>query len=166
MRPVLLFIGLGTLLACSGDRDHHRREIAEISERHDRELARFEEAKAEFARRNPVPAQLDFPGDGTILIHECEFQGYPGREEFRLLYTYVNTTGHVIDEARITLTLPGPDPDTQESREVRLKLPLGFRFNPDSSYTTHLQVPTHGSHLRPSWEWKIRPKAVIHNYGA
>lgn len=161
MRDLFPSVGLILLCGCSGDRRLQQSELAEISQHHQAELRQFETAQAEFARQNPMPKELDFPGEGMLLLHECTLEGYPGHEELWLRYTYVNTTGHVIDAARITLTLSDPATDTQWTEETNLELPLRFRLGPGSSYTTYMHVPTQGMHLSPQWQWKIRAEALI-----
>jgi hypothetical protein len=146
--------------ACSTEQDARHRELAEMSQQHAQDLAEFQEAQAAFARRNPTPSQRDFPGEGTILLHEVSLGGRPDRAELWLRYTYVNTTDHPIDEAVVTIAIHDPtDSARDHAEEMRLRLPLQFRFSPDSSYTTYIAIPTQGAHLSPSWSWDIRPKA-------
>jgi hypothetical protein len=154
-------IGLLALTACSRDRAHQRRELDEISDQHASEVRELDEARAEFARKNPMPKKLEFPGQGTLLLHECTLEGYPGHVELWLRYTYVNTTGHTIDAARITLTLSDPARGEQWTDETELALPMLFRLGPESSYTTYTHVPTRGMHLDPGWKWEIRAEAVV-----
>jgi hypothetical protein len=153
-------IAMCTLAGCSGDRELQHSELAEIAQHHDTDLYEFREAQAEFARDNPMPKRLEFPGEGTLLLHECTLEGYPGHEELWLRYTYVNTTGRVLDAARITLTISDPETHAEWSEDTKLILPLGFRLGPDSSYTTYVHVPTSGMNLHPHWQWKIRAQAV------
>jgi hypothetical protein len=142
------------LTACSTD-SARRAELEATAARHANDLARLEREQAEFAMRNPMPHQLDLGEDGTILIHDCELQGTPGRESLLVRYTWVNTTGHAVDEARVTLTLRGPSGADERSSAAKLNLPLRFRFSPDSSYTAFLEVPTDGLHLQPGWQWEM-----------
>ena len=161
MRTLVLFLGPIALLGCSHDRQARRAEVAELSARHQKELAWFESAQADFERRNPVPRQQDFEGDGTILVHECELRGWPGHEQFWLKYTWVNTTGRAVDEAHITITLLERESGAEQSEEMELSLPLLYRFGPDSSYTTNILVPLRGMPSPPDLDWSIRPRAVI-----
>jgi hypothetical protein len=161
MRSLVLFLGSIVLLGCSQDRQVRRAEVAELSARHQKELAWFESAQADFKRRNPVPRQQDFEGDGTILVHECELRGWPGHEQFWLKYTWMNTTGRTVDEAHITITLRDQGSGAEQSEEMELSLPLLYRLGPDSSYTTNILVPIRGMHSPPALEWTIRPRGVI-----
>lgn len=161
MRALCLSLVSLAAAGCSHSRELERGEIEAIAQRHDDELAAFHHEQLEFARRNPVPQQLDFPSDGTILIHECALAGYPGRAELRLQYTYVNTTGRTIDGAHVTIALRDPTRDVEWSQAMDLELPLSFRFSPGSSYTTHVELPTHDVQLQPGWTWRIRPEAFV-----
>lgn len=145
--------------ACSTDGARHA-ELQETAARHASDLERFEREQAEFQMRNPMPRQLDLGEDGTILIHDCELQGTPGRESLLVRYTWVNTTGHAVDEARIALTLRDPKGGSERSSTANLNLPLRFRFSPDSSYTAFLEVPTDGLHLQPGWQWEMTADTV------
>ena len=160
--PLLLSIASIALAACTDDRDAKRRELDEIAASHQVELVQFEQAQAAFVRRNPMPRQLDFPGEGTILVDECSLEGFPEHEQLLLRFTYVNTTDHAIDEARITLTLWDQESGSKSSDELVLRLPLARGFSRDSSYTMSVHEPTHGIHLRPNWEWSITARAVVH----
>jgi hypothetical protein len=164
---LVAFLALATLSGgCASERDIRRREVAEISQLHAQELARFQEAQAAFARANPMPAQRDYPGHGTILLHEASLGGRPDRAELWLRYTYVNTTDHPIDEVLVAIAIHDPsDPARDHAEEMRLQLPLKFRFSPDSSYTTSLGIPTHGAHASKGWSWDIRPTAATSGAG-
>lgn len=158
--------GAVTFSGCDADAAIRRRELNEISTHHARELAAFQDAQAVFARDNPAPRRLDFADDGTILIHENALDGPPARAEVWLRYTWVNTTDHPIDEARVAITLHDPSGVVADRGvEMPLKLPLMFRFTPDSSYTTSIGIPTEGLHLQPGWSWDIRPRATASAMG-
>ena len=152
-----LILGAIVLSGCSHGQAARRRELSDISERHAQELSAFERAQAAFARTHPMPRRLDFPGAGTILLHECALQGRPARAELWLRYTYVNTTNRPIDAVLVTITIDDPAGEDGTGVEMPLELPLGFRFSPDSSYTTSIAVPTEGLHLDPGWSWSICP---------
>jgi hypothetical protein len=171
MRPFLLLTVLLPLLGCAHDEEMRRRELAEISAQHTSAVVEFEHARSEFAHRYRAPEQLDFGQDGTILVDECALEGLTGHERVWVKYTYVNTTGASIDAARITLTLHDPDSGGagvggggagDRSQQTELKLPFTFRFSPDSSYSTHFEMPTEGIHLHPNWSWQIRAEAIRH----
>jgi hypothetical protein len=161
MHRLLPVLGLACLTGCSHDRELARNELNEISAQHEIELQEFKESQDEFLRRNPMPRKLEFAGQGTLLLHECTLEGYPGHEELWLRYTYVNTTGHTIDAARVTITLTNPETRAEWSDTTELTLPISFRLTPESSYTTYAHVPTHGVQSNPKWEWKIRAEAVV-----
>lgn len=148
-------------LACSHDRQARRAELAEISARHQSEVAAFQEARAGFAQRNPVPREQAFADDGAILVHECELRGWPGREQFWLKFTWMNTTGRTVDAARISIELRDRASGVELSEEMELSLPLLYRMGPDSSYTTNVLIPLRGMASPPELEWTIRPRAVV-----
>jgi hypothetical protein len=149
------------LLSCTQDMAVRRQELAEISEHHAQELSAFQQAQAAFTRANPTPRRIDFPGQGTILIHENALDGPPARAEVWLRYTWVNTTDHPIDEVVVTIMVHDPTTDgLDHGQDMHLRLPLMFRFTPDSSYTTSIGVPTEGLHLHPGWSWDVVPKII------
>jgi hypothetical protein len=155
--PRSLFALSGLVLlstACSADKAQ-RAELDATAARHASDLARLEREQAEFRMRNPMPRQMDLGPNGTILIHDCELQGSPGRESLLVRYTWVNTTGHAVDEARVELTLRDPSGGNERSSAANLNLPLGFRFSPDSSYTAFLEIPTGDIYLQPGWQWEL-----------
>ena len=165
MRPSIACLGLIALLGCRQDHDLRRSEVAELASRHQEELARFERARADFERRNPVPQQQEFQGDGTILVHECELRGWPGHEQFWLKYTWVNTSGRTVDGARVTITLRDQASGAEQSEEMELSLPLLYRLGPDSSYTTNILMPIRGMPSPPALDWEIRPRAMVETPG-
>ena len=154
-----------SLVSCAGRGDRPT-ELDAISADHEFDVRQFQEAQSGFARRNPVPRRIDFPGQGTVLLHECSLQGYPGHVELWLRYTYVNTTGHTIDAANVTITMRDPRTHEEWSDSEHLALPITFRMTPDSSYTTYVHLSTRGIHLDPGWQWEIRAEAVVHGDGS
>ena len=159
---VALVLALIACASCNTSGQQERDELGQISAHHDSDLRQFQDAQAEFARQNPMPRRIDFQGQGTVLVHECSLEGYPGREELWLRYTYVNTLDHTIDAARITITLIDPETHAEWSETTHLALPISFRLTPGSSYTNYAHLPTHGIHLKPKWQWKIQAEAVLH----
>ena len=107
-----------------------------------------------------MPMRLDQGASGTVLVHECSLQGYPGHEELWLEYSYVNTTGQTLSSARVYFELGAPGSDEAIRRDEKLLLPFGFRLGPESCYTTYLRVPTRGLHEVPGWAWKLTATAV------
>jgi hypothetical protein len=161
---LVLALGLLGAASCAGRRDHPQ-PLDEIAADHDFDLREFQEAQAEFARRNPVPRRIDVPGQGTLLVHESSLEGYPGHVELWLRYSYVNTTGHTIDAANVTITMRDPTTREEWSASEHLALPITFRMTPDSSYTTYAHLPTRGIHLHPGWQWEICAEAIVHGDG-
>jgi len=147
-------------LGCASSGSEQRELLASIDEAHDAERERFHVAQQEFARRNPMPMQLDQGPNGTILVHECSLQGFPGHEELWLEYSYVNTTGKTLSRARVDFALTAPGTDDERRRNEVLILPFGFRLGPESCYTTYLRVPTEGLHTIPGWRWTLSAEAV------
>jgi hypothetical protein len=156
----LALSGALVVSACSEDREIRRRELTEISSHHAEDLTALQQAQSEFARANPVPRQIDFKRDGTILLHACALDGPLDHEQLWMRYTWVNTTSHDIEQVMVTIRLLDPDGAVVEHVEMPLSLPLKFRFSPDSSYTTSVGLPTDGVHLRAGWSWDIRPQAT------
>jgi hypothetical protein len=154
-------VGLLTTPGCSRDRDLERHELEEISAHHDLDVRTFQEARAEFARKNPVPRRIELPGQGTIVLFECTLEGYPGREELWVRYMYVNTTGHSIDAARITIRASDPETRAEWTDSTELVNPMLFRLGPDSTFTTYAHLPLRGMQLHPKWEWSISAQGVV-----
>ncbi len=159
-RPALCVLSLTALLAagCNDEQALRHREMEEISARHEAELRHYEELRADFARRNPCPMRIEFPGQGTILVHECSLRGLPGREEFWIKYTYLNSTGHGIDAAHILIRLRD-NSGTERTDSSDARLPLGLRLGPDSSYTTFTQIGLEGLTRIGALEWTIEVQA-------
>jgi hypothetical protein len=159
-QPIAL-ASLLVLAACAAGPSDKKLELAEIEARHQAEKAGLEQAQDAFRRRWKAPFDLEFPGEGTIEIGECALQGYEDHVELRLLYTYVNTTGRPIDGVRIVFELVDPESGQVRAEETLLRFPPLIPFLPDSSFTTAVNIPTRGLHLRPGWEWRIRPQVRI-----
>ena len=148
------FLGSG----CADDEALRHRETEAIAARHETELRHYEQLRADFARRNPCPRRLEFPGQGTVLVHECSLRGLPGREEFWLKYTYLNSTGRVIESAHVVVKVRDVSgSERTESSDARL--PLGLRLGPDSSYTTFTQIGLEGLAKIGELEWAIEVEA-------
>jgi hypothetical protein len=162
----LAMLGAPLLSSCSQDQALRRSELAKISSDHEQELAAFHQAQADFTHSNPVPRQLDFGADGTILLHACALDAPPERAQLWLRYTWVNTTDHPIDRVVVTIALKDPTGAEAKAVEMPLELPFRFRFGPDSSYTTSIDLSTDGVHLQHGWSFDIRPAAVRTGLGA
>ena len=160
--PIVLPAALLVLAACAADGSHEKAELAEIDARHAANLDRFHEAQEAFARRWKAPIELDFPGEGTLQIHECALQGYDEHVELFLNYSYVNTTGAPIDGVRVTIELVDPRTNAVRSEETRLNFPPLIPFLPEGSFTTVAHVPTRGLHLVPGWSWRMRAQRREH----
>lgn len=151
---------LPLLAACASEQTQKKLALAEIDARHANERAVLESAQAQFTRRWKVPMELEFPGAGTVQIHECSLQGYEEHVELRLQYTYVNSTGRPIDGVRIAIDLVDPASGGVRTEETRLVFPPLIPFVPESSFTTAANIPTRGLHLREGWEWRMRVELV------
>lgn len=157
MKLAPLFLACA-LSSCADEQAFRHREIEQISARHEAELRHYEELRAEFAGRNPCPKRLEFPGQGSVIVHECSLRGLPGREEFWIKYTYLNSTGHGIDAAHIVIKVR----DTAGTERVDssdARLPLGLRLGPDSSYTTFTQLGLEGLTKIGQLQWAIEVKS-------
>jgi hypothetical protein len=160
--PALALVAAGALLAagCESANLERHREMEEISARHEAELEHFEQQRTSFARRNPCPQRLEFPGQGTVLVHECTLRGMPGREQFWIKYTYLNSTGHVIEGARIVLKLRD-SAGTERTESSDARLPLGLRLGPDSSWTTFTQIDLEGLSKLAELQWSVDVRAEV-----
>jgi hypothetical protein len=159
MKPspaLLLLLPLG--LACANDAELRHREMEALSARHEAELVHYEQLRADFAARNACPKRLEYPGQGSVIVHECSLRGLPGREEFWIKYTYLNSTGHGIEGAHIVIRLRDPaGVELSESSDARL--PLGLRLGPDSSYTTFTQIGLEGLTGIAALQWSVEVRA-------
>lgn len=154
--PLPAVLGLLPFLAsgCASEEARRRHEMEELAVRHEAELRHYEELRAAFARRNPCPRRIEFPGQGSVIVHDCSLRGLPGQEEFWVRYTYLNSTGHGIEGAHVVITLRDvAGSERTESSDARL--PLGLRLGPDSSYTTFTQIGLEGLTKIGELEWKI-----------
>ena len=163
MKPCTLALpvmALAPLLAtgCADDETLRHRETDAIAARHEAELRHYEQLRADFAQRNPCPRSLEFPGQGTVLVHECSLRGLPGHEEFWLKYTYLNSTGRAIESAHVVIKVRDVSgSERTESSDARL--PLGLRLGPDSSYTTFTQIGLDGLTKIGELDWTIAVEA-------
>lgn len=149
--PLLLLATSG----CNSGPDVRHAEIAAISADHRTELQRFEEARRALERRYPAPMRLEFPGQGTVIVHESTLRGFPGAETFWFRYTYVNTTGHDIHVAHVDFRLRDPRGGEERWIASDLRLPLGFLLTPQSSYTTFVELPLAPEQVHTGLEWKL-----------
>jgi len=160
LAPLLAAIPMAAALGagCADEEALRHHEMEEISARHEAELRHYEQLRAEFASRNPCPKRIEFPGQGSVIVHECSLRGLPGREEFWIKYTYLNSTGHGIDAAHILIRLRDPA-GTERTESSDARLPLGLRLGPDSSYTTFTQLGLEGMAKIGALEWTIEVKS-------
>jgi len=163
MKPgslALTALALAPLLGagCTDDEALRHRDTEAIAARHAAELRHYEQLRVDFARRNPCPQRLEFPGQGTVLVHECSLRGLPGHEEFWLKYTYLNSTGHGIESAHVVIKVQDvAGSERTESSDARL--PLGLRLGADSSYTTFVQIDLAGLVKIGELVWTIEVEA-------
>ncbi len=145
------------LASCASDASQRHLDTAELAARHEVELRHFEAQRKAFAAHNAVPQKLEFPGRGTILVHECKLRGRLGVETFWMRYSYVNTTGHAIEAAHVTLHVKD-GLGSEHDDEASAHLPLGFPFTPNSSYTTFAEVPVHewSGIENITWSFEVR----------
>ncbi len=156
LSPIVLSALLST--GCADEQAQRHREMEALQARHEAELQHYEKLRADFARRNPCPKRIEFPGQGTVLVHECSLRGLPGREEFWIKYTYLNSTGHGIDAAHILIQVRDHS-GTERVDSSDARLPLGLRLGPDSSYTTFTQIGLEGLTRIGELEWSIEVQA-------
>lgn len=149
--PVLIALGAG----CADQASRNREEVARISEQHDRYMQEFGLAKAQFERENPMPVKVDLGEKGTLLIRDAGLEGRPGTEHLYVRFSYVNTTGRRLESATCTLTLYDRKTETEWSEAMDLKLPFGFEFGQDSSFTGSFRTPTRGIYRQDEWDWSL-----------
>lgn|GEM_PF-2424142 len=160
-RTLFLSLVLGaSTVACAGSREQERREIQELGERHDRAQSEFLASQAEFLARNAMPVRLDYPGIGTLVIHEAELGGRLGLEHFHTLFTWVNTTSGTTNGARVRVVIRNARGDIEREQRVDLRSLLGAGFCPDSSYTSFVDLPTGDLHLQPGWDWRVEVEPI------
>ena len=156
---LVVVLALGCLSACA-TQDAERAILERMAAEHAQCLADFDRARLELESSTPLPQEWDFGPDGTILVHKVALVGRLGAEILKVTYTYVNTTGRSVKTARVTLTMRDPETETEWSQEMDLTLPYKFRFTRDSSYSTWFEIPTHGAHTHPGWEWSLAVEAL------
>lgn len=109
------------------------------------------------------PRVFDVPGHGAVQVREWHLEGGPGWEFVRARFTYQNTTGEPIDEARVTLVIENGDGSRSAAGTVRLKHPLGRKLEPGMMFVDEIKVATFGLHNDPSgWRWHIAIDGVRH----
>lgn len=144
--------------SCADEAALRHRDVEMLAARHEAELRHYEDLRAQFAQRNPCPKQIEFPGQGTVIVHECALRGLPGHEEFWIKYTYLNSTGRGIESAHIRIQVRDvTGAERTDSSDARL--PLGLRLGPDSSYTTFTQIGLEGLVKIGELEWSIEVQA-------
>lgn len=157
--PLVLFLALAT--ACASSRDRERAEIAELGADHDRRQAEFAAEQERFLSANPTPWQRESPGLGTLVVHEAAIGGRLGQETLHLLFTWVNTTPIRTNGAAVHVRLLDPTGQVVKQQRVPLRSLLGAGFLTDSSYTSFVDLPTEGVHLKPGWDWRIELEPLI-----
>lgn len=157
---VLFALCLPTLAACTSEAERRREEVNEIAAAHAQLVEANERAEEAFARENPVPQRRDFGADGTLILHELELNGAPGREGLRIRYTWVNTTGRTIDAAVLRFTLHDPETGAEWSEDRVLRLPFALQFGADSSFSDEIRLLTGGLHRKPGWSWDVSVRVL------
>lgn len=154
-----ILAGLALLLAgCTAKGLADRKVVAEIAEHHERDHSRFDDAKADFALRNPVPLEFDYGDEGTIVADEVALEGFPGREELWFRYTWINTTGRTVDAVHVTLQVFDTESGFEVGQEMRLSPPLLTAFGPGSTYSTFVRVVAGDAKLGGGLSWELRPR--------
>ena len=149
--PALIALGAG----CADQASRNREEVARIAEQHERYMQEFELAKARFEHENPMPVKVDLGEKGTLLIKDASLQGRPGTEHLYVRFSYVNTTGRRLKSATCTLTLHDRKTETEWSETMDLKLPFGFEFGHESSFTGSFRTPARGIYRQGDWDWSL-----------
>jgi len=161
----LVLFGLlaASLTGCAAGDDREKDEIAELGRIHDLHLAEFLAGQERFLAENPMPVRREVPGIGTLVVHEANLGGRLGQETLRVLFTWVNSTGGTTNGARVRIFLRDPRSGVEREQRVELRSLLGVGFHPDSTYTSFVDLPTDGVHLRPGWDWGIELEALVPN---
>lgn len=158
IRSAVLLLLVPLFAACAAS--ERRLDLAEIETRHLEQRMAFKAEQESFARENPVPRRLEVPGVGEVILHECALQGLEGEEVLRLHYTWFNSTGRTVRGARIRVVLRDPATGREWVDETSLRASFVQPFIADCSYTTWREIPTHGLHKLPSWEWRIEASPI------
>lgn len=161
----LFFFGIlaASLTACAEHRGRETDEIAELGRIHDLHQAEFLAGQERFLAENPMPVRREVPGIGTLVVHEANLGGRLGQETLRVLFTWVNSTGGTTNGALVRILLRDPRTGVAREQRVELRSLLGAGFIPDCTYTSFVDVPTEGVHLRPGWTWGIELEPLVPN---
>ena len=145
------------LVSCAGTpsaSDEHEM-LARYDAQHRAELEAFEREQADFLRRTPVPERSEFSGLGTLILNERELLGRPGKAFVRVRFTYVNSTGRMLDAVRATLYLHDPETGEGWGETLLMRVPYKYHLTPDSTYTSWIDTPTKGVEFKPGWTWEL-----------
>ena len=151
---------LALLAGCAADRRADRDEVDQISARHERDHSRLDAAKAEFAQHNPVPIVFECGDGGRIIVREAALEGFPGREELWIYYTWENTTDRPIDGVRVTLSVVDPVSRFRVDQEFDLTSPTLAPFGRESTYSSYVQVVAGDVGLSGRTLWEMRARAI------
>ena len=150
-----LLLSFSALAACAPLQPERVRVAEAIDARHQRELRAFEAEKARIERSDDDLRVFELGSDGVLVVQDVELIGWPSAAYLRVEYTYVNTSDSARKAPAVTLTVV--DPATGEDSWVTEEgvLPLGLRLQPESTYSSWIEVPTHGLHQRDGWTWEL-----------
>lgn len=118
-----------------------------LADRHERLAA----ARADFARRTPLPRIDRFPG-GTIVLERVELVGAMGMDYVRLRISYVNETEQTFDRVHLHFQAKDGFGRVRARNDVAFVMPLDYRFTPGTSYSDEVHLPTGGAHETPGWD--------------
>jgi len=132
-----------------------------FAEQRMRDWVELHERKAEVADLAFDPRVFEVPGHGVVQVREWHLEGGPGWEYIRARFTYQNTTGKPIDEARITLIVENGDGSRATAGRLRLTHPLGRKLAPGMMFVDEIKTDTLGVHNDSAgWRWTVDVEAV------
>lgn len=156
---VALFATLVLAAACASPA---WRDDGDLDERVERYLEarrqRLAAARADFAQREPFPRRVANEY-GTVILERAELVGPMDEEFLRVRVCYVNTSAMTYDRVFLTFSIVDGFGRVQARRQVEFVMPLDYRFNPGSSYSDEVHVPTDGGHAATGWDVTVEMHA-------
>jgi predicted small lipoprotein YifL len=162
VRSIAAVVLLGSLTGCAlrGPEDA-RPPVDLIAAAQIREWVVLNEQKAALAGSAHDSRVFDVPGHGAVHVREWRLEGGPGWEYVRARFTYQNTTGKALDEARVVLIVENHDGSRASAAQIRLRHPLGRKLVPGMMFADEVRAETGGLHRDSrGWKWTIAIEAV------
>ena len=153
--PLILAAGLLAGLGCQAPHDADAEEVARLAAAHEAYLEAWQAEQLRFQRENLTPFQTDHGKSGTVIVQEAELVGRPGSEKLRVRFSFVNTSGVMMESATATLVVIDPENEVEWGEVMVMRLPLGFDFAHGSSFSSFFDIPLRGLWRKPGWAWRL-----------